>query len=67
MYPLKALEINLIKPTDFQFVVDELDMYNSAEDDLIDYIKDWYPPKFLDDLIGYLIEYYEELNNPHAS
>jgi hypothetical protein len=58
---MDELKNNLIKSTDIDFLIDELSVYESAEDELIDNIKDWFPPEFLDDLIGYLDQYYEQL------
>ena len=59
-FAMDKLKSNLIKASDIDFLIDELSMYDKVEDELIDTIKDWYSPEFLDDLIGYLYEYYED-------
>lgn len=57
---MDSLTSNLLNSGMLECLIDELSLYNKVEDDLIDTIKDWYSPDFLDDLIGYLYEYYED-------
>ena len=64
MNTLNLIKRRLINVKDIDYIIDELEQYNNADDELIDKIKGFFPPEFLDDLIGYLDEYF---NNQHVS